>query len=110
MIHIDQKITTWERFEIDDEHKDALLEYIKENPSFTSLDLYDWAHEQGYDPHSEIIEGAEETLDPYENNNKPTIVILQDDPDCRKFDNCMRTLWDNTPPSCLPAEETSSNK
>ena len=104
MIYIDQKITTWERFEIDDEHKDALFEYMKENPSFTSLDLYDWAHEQGYNPHSEIIEGAEQTLDPCENNKESTIQILQDDPD--NLINCMRTLWDNTPPSCLPTDFT----
>lgn len=104
MIYIDQKITTWERFGIDDEHKDALFEYMKENPSFTSLDLYDWAYEQGYDPHSEIIEGAERTLDPYENNKESTIQIQQTSP------NCIRTLWDNTPPSCLPTDFTFCGK
>ena len=96
MIYIDQKITTWERFGIDDEAKDALFQFMKENPSFTSLDLYDWAHEQGYDPHSEIIEGAEETLDPYENNRQATFEIIQDE----------KPLWDNSPESRFPTDFT----
>jgi hypothetical protein len=96
MIYIDQKITTWERFGIDDEHKEALFQFMKENPSFTSLDLYDWAYEQGYDPHSEIIEGAEETVDPYENNRQATIEIIQDE----------EPLWNNSPESCFPTDFT----
>jgi len=95
MIYIDQKITTWERFGIDDEHKDALFQFMKENSLFTSLDLYDWAYEQGYDPHMEIIEGAEETVDPYENNKQATIEILQDE----------ETLWNNSP-ACFPTDFT----
>lgn len=99
MIYIDQKITTWERFGIDDEHKDALFQFMKENPSFTSLDLYDWAHEQGYDPHSEIIEGAEETVDSKTISllgRGPTIEILQDE----------EPLWNNSPESCFPTDFT----
>ena len=87
MIYIDQKITTWERFGIDDENKEALFQFMKENPLFTSLDLYDWAHEQGCDPHSEIIEGSEEAVDPCENNKQATIEILQDG----------KILWNNNP-------------
>jgi len=77
MIYIDQKITTWERFGIDDEHKDALFQFMKENPSFTSLDLYDWAHEQGYDPHSEMLHDLQEALEPQDNGGEATLEIIE---------------------------------
>ena len=78
MIHIDQKITAWERFSIDDKNKDAVLIFMVKNPSFTFLDLYDWAYDQGYDPHCELIEYSEETIDPYENKKEATIEIIHE--------------------------------
>jgi hypothetical protein len=34
---IDYKITTWESFEIDDEFKDDLLQFLKETPEPTAI-------------------------------------------------------------------------
>jgi len=78
MIHIDQKITAWDRFSIEDEHKDALLIFMAKNPSFTSSDLYEWAYESGLDPYTKLIEGSEETIDPYQNNGEATIEIIHE--------------------------------
>lgn len=78
MIHIDQKITGWERFSIEDVHKDALLIFMVKNPSFTSSDLYEWAHERGLNPHTELIENIGEIIDPYQNDGEATIEIIHE--------------------------------
>lgn len=75
MIHIDQKITAWERLSLNDECKQDLLQFLKNNPFANSLDIYDWAHEQGYDPSSELLEGTQEVMSPEENDNQPTMEI-----------------------------------
>jgi hypothetical protein len=77
MIHIDQKYTIWERFSIEDENKEALESFLKENPKASGLDIYDWAHEQGLDPHCEMLEGTQESLDILDNGGEATLEIIQ---------------------------------
>ena len=78
MIHIDTKITIWERFSIGDEHKEALDLFLKENPDATYLELYDWAADNDGDPTTEILDGTEELMSKEENGGFPTLEILQD--------------------------------
>lgn len=75
MIHIDQKITIWERFSIEDEHLEALESFLKENPKATSLDIYDWAHKEGLDPHCEMLTDTQEVLEPQDNEGETTLEI-----------------------------------
>ena len=78
MIHIDQKLTIWERFSIENENKEALESFLKANPKASGLDIYDWAHEQGLDPHCEMLEGTQESLEPQDNGGEATLEIIQD--------------------------------
>lgn len=78
MIHIDQKYTIWERFSIEDENKEALESFLKENPKASGLDIYDWAHEQGLDPHCEMLDETQELLEPQDNGGETTLEITLD--------------------------------
>ena len=73
---VDYKITTWERFDIDDEHKDALLAYLKENPKASAMEILGWAFDIGDDPYVEKIDGSDEEMTPEENDGHSTIEIL----------------------------------
>ena len=78
MIHIDAKITIWERFTIGDEHKEALKLFLKENPDATYLELYEWAADNDGDPETEYLEGTDEPMTTAENGGFSTLEILQD--------------------------------
>jgi hypothetical protein len=73
---VDYKITTWERFDIDDEHEDALMAFLKENPKATAMDIFDWSLKLGVDPYVERIEGSDEEMTPEENNGYATLEVL----------------------------------
>jgi hypothetical protein len=76
MIHIDYKVTTWERFSIDEEHKEALEEFLKENPEADATDIFNWAADEGLeDPYCDNIDGSEEILFPKDNGGQPTLEI-----------------------------------
>lgn len=77
MIHIDQKFTIWERFSIEDEHLETLESFLKENPDASSLDIYDWAHEQGFSISRRRLEGTQESLDTLDNGGEATLEIIQ---------------------------------
>jgi hypothetical protein len=77
MIHIDQKYTIWERFSIEDENKEALESFLKENPQASSFDIYDWAHKEGLDPHCEMLTDTQEALEPQDNGGETTLEIIQ---------------------------------
>jgi hypothetical protein len=83
---IDGKFTIWQRFEIPDEASKDFLAFINKNPRASFEEIYDWAHEQGFDPESETLEGTGEPLDREENNNQPTIEAW-----CNK--DCV--IWEN---------------
>jgi hypothetical protein len=72
---IDYKLTVWERFEIEDEHKDALLAYLEENPQATGLNIYNWYCSIGGDPYVEPQEGTEDYLKPEENGGFATLEV-----------------------------------
>ena len=76
---IDYKTTVWERFEIEDEHKDSLLEFLKESPEASAMDIWNWYADNGGDPHCETLEGTSAEMSPEENDGCPTIEILCDD-------------------------------
>ena len=80
MIHIDQKFTIWERFSIEDENKEALESFLKENPKASGLEIYDWAHEQGLDPQCEILQDTQESLEPQDNGGENTLEIIIEEP------------------------------
>jgi hypothetical protein len=78
MIQIAQKMTMWEEFNIEDEHQEALLAYLEENPLADYNDLYIWANDQGFDPESHTLEGTEEILTPEDNGGQSTLEITAD--------------------------------
>jgi hypothetical protein len=76
---IDYKTTVWERFEIEDEHKGSLLEFLKENPEASAMDIWNWHSDNGGDPHCETLEGTSVEMSPEENDGCSTIEILCED-------------------------------
>ena len=75
---IDYKTTVWERFEIEDEHKESLLEFLKENPEASAMDIWNWYSDNGGDPHCETIEGTSVEMSPEENNGYSTLQIVSE--------------------------------
>jgi hypothetical protein len=73
---IDYKITTWERFDIEDEHKDALLAFLRENPKATAMDIYNWYCDIGGDPCPYGVDGTEEFMTPKQNRGFATLEIF----------------------------------
>ena len=73
---IDYKITTWERFEIEDEHKQALLDFLKENPRATGIDIYNWYSDMGGDPYVEVQSGTENVMSLEENGGYSTLEVF----------------------------------
>jgi hypothetical protein len=76
---IDYKTTVWSRFEIEDKHKDLLLEFLKKNPKASAMDIWNWCADNGGDPYSEELEGTSEEMSVEENGGSSTIEILLDD-------------------------------
>lgn len=77
-MYIDYKITVWERFEIEDENKELLLAFLKENPNATGTDIYDWYCDNGGDPHVETIEGTSEEMTVEQNGGSSTLEIVSE--------------------------------
>jgi hypothetical protein len=80
---IDYKITTWERFDIDDRYREDLLSFLKENPKATAMDIYNWSCGIGCDPYIENTVGTDREMTTSENNGNTTIEIYEntsDDP------------------------------
>lgn len=85
MIHIDSKITIWDRFSLDDEHKEALQEFLQENPDTLASDISDWASELGIDGEHETLTDTGDEMTPDENGGEATVEISMGD----------ATLWTN---------------
>jgi hypothetical protein len=75
---IDYKTTVWERFEIEDQDKDLLLEFLKQNPEASAMDIYIWYCDNGGDPHCETIEGTSEEMSVEENGGSSTLEIVSE--------------------------------
>lgn len=78
MIHIDSKITIWDRFSIDEEHKEALMEFLKENPDITASDITQWASDNGIEGEHSTLTDTGEELTPAENKGASTIEVVED--------------------------------
>ena len=77
---IDYKTTVWERFEIDDQDKDLLLEFLKENPEASAMDIYDWYSTNiGGDPYCQCLDETTNEMSVGENGGNSTLEILLDD-------------------------------
>ena len=76
---IDYKTTVWERFEIEDEHKESLLKFLKENPETSAMEIYDWYCENGGDARWETLQDTSEEISIVENGGSSTIEILLND-------------------------------
>jgi len=77
---IEYKITTWERFEIDDEHREALESFLKDNPIADAMDIFDWACDNNIDmPRIEKLDETDELMSPKENGGQATLEILIND-------------------------------
>jgi hypothetical protein len=99
MIHIDSKITIWDRFSIDDEHKEELLKFINGTKAVTADDITNWASDSGiYGEHSTITDTGD-PMTPDDNDGQATVEVVQSSPEGT------RTLWDNTPIVDPPAIE-----
>lgn len=79
MIHIDQKVTTWQRFSFEEKHREKLEKFLKENPKADVTEIYDWACDNDIDPDHEILDGTEEILSPEENKGQTTLEITSND-------------------------------
>jgi len=75
MIHIDQKVTTWERFSIDEEHREELEKFLKENPEADGSDLFNWAYDNDLDPYSTTLYEVTEIISPKENGGQSTLEV-----------------------------------
>jgi hypothetical protein len=84
---IDYKITTWERFDIEDEYRDALLAFLKENPQAKAMDIYDWYCSIGGDPYPDRVDGTEEFMTPKQNGGFATLEIFDNPNDDAIFSN-----------------------
>ena len=79
MIHIDSKITIWDRFTIDDKHEPELMEFLSGNPGTSAQDIIVWAENQGIaGEHSTLIETGEE-LSPADNGGAATLEVMRQD-------------------------------
>jgi hypothetical protein len=78
-MQIDYKITTWERFEIDDEHREAVESFLKDNPKADAMDIFNWACDNGIDPDIQRLDHAEELVMPEDNDGQATLEILVND-------------------------------
>ena len=77
-IHIDEKITIWDRFSIDEEHKESLLEFLKDNPTSDLSDVLEWADSQGIDGEHSTLLDTGEVMTVEENDGNCTLEITQD--------------------------------
>jgi hypothetical protein len=75
MIHIDQKVTTWQRISIEEEHREELEKFLKENPEADAEDIFNWAWDNDLDPYSETLDETIQLISPEENGGQPTLEI-----------------------------------
>ncbi len=88
MIAIDFKITAWERAEIEEQYKDAVVQAMKEGKIQSADDLYHFVKELGSDLGStDINPETTEQMCVEENGMCSTIEVMDSDGEL---------VWDNT--------------
>ena len=82
-MHIDFKVTLWERIYIPKGKEEKVKELIKKGYITDGDDLYSWFHdnddEQGRDLVNETLYDTTEQMTPEENNGSSTIEVIVDD-------------------------------
>ena len=77
---VEYKVTCWHRFDIDDKHKDELLEFLKQNPSASGDDIYEWHYKKtGFDSMIYPVEETETEMSLKDNDGYSTIEITDVD-------------------------------
>lgn len=76
-MHIDFKVTAWERVEIPQGFEDKALELIKSGAVNSANDLFEKI-ECADDMDCDFIVGAEEQMTPHENDNEATIEVYKE--------------------------------
>ncbi len=95
-MHIDFKITTWERVIVPNNLKDEVLQAIKDEKITSSNGLHDWLSENGHEVDTEysIIPEVEEKMTVEENGGFSTIEVWENDSlDGNR--NPMKMTWEN---------------
>ena len=72
-MHVDFKITTWERCELPDDLTPEEIETIKEKIKTGIISCYNDLEEECGVPHNEIILGVEEYMTPEDNGGCSTV-------------------------------------
>lgn len=85
-MHIDFKITVWERVMIPDEIAEDVLAKIKDKKIRTSVQLYDTFVEKTDKINWDTLPETEEAISPEENEGCSTIEV---------YDEYNELLWDN---------------
>jgi len=89
-IHIDSKITIWDRFSVDDEHKEELMEFLKQNPGASASDILEAMADQAYG-HTTLVDTGEE-LTPEGNGGEATVEVVMVGPTAY-----LDPIWTNKP-------------
>jgi hypothetical protein len=105
MIHIDSKITIWDRFSIDDEHKDDLLEFLDGNPEATTADIIEWAEAHDISGEHDTLHDTGEDMTVEENGGNATIEVS----DMQGYSSGL-TIWTNAPKEPTTTTHYASEK
>jgi len=87
-MYIDFKITTWERIEIPEEHKEKVLKAIKNKEITSTNDMFD-KFSNDFQISLEDLSEVDEQMTPEENNGCSTIEVYGEKTD-------IKTIWDNS--------------
>jgi hypothetical protein len=79
-MHVDFKITAWERVEIPEDRKEVVLAALEDGRISTANDLIEFLeamYEEGYEYKGMVLETEEQML-PEENDGQPTIEFFSE--------------------------------
>lgn len=78
-MHVDFKITIWERVTFDEEHNEAVLQAIKDGKINSANDLFNFIAEISGDMNvdCEKLDGTDEQMTPEENDGQSTIEVWE---------------------------------
>jgi len=92
-MHIDFKITTWERVKIPKEKEAEVLKLLKEGKVTSSSDLYDQSESEGYINYDcEQLVDTSESLTPEENGGSSTTEVWEH---VSERNQPMKCTWQN---------------
>lgn len=77
-MHIDFKITTWERVEVEEEFQEAVREAVKSGKINSADELFDFITELGGDPRCDKLDDVDEQMTPEENGGASTVEMFEE--------------------------------